>query len=114
MKEIIDEQRVFLPSEGFRKNAWIKDEKVYEEGEDYIKFWEKRAEEMIDWYKKWDKVLEVEEPYYKWFINGKLNASYNCLDRWIERGKGDKLAYIWEGELGEVRKLTYKQRYGEV
>ncbi|KAA0000615.1 MAG: acetate--CoA ligase [Thermoplasmata archaeon] len=114
MKEIIDEQRVFLPSEGFRKNAWIKDEKVYEEGEDYIKFWEKRAEEMIDWYKKWDKVLEVEEPYYKWFINGKLNASYNCLDRWIERGKGDKLAYIWEGELGEVRKLTYKQLYGEV
>lgn len=114
MKEIIDEQRVFLPSEGFRKSAWIKDEKVYEEGEDYIKFWEKRAEEMIDWYKKWDKVLEVEEPYYKWFINGKLNASYNCLDRWIERGKGDKLAYIWEGELGEVRKLTYKQLYGEV
>ncbi len=114
MKEVIDEQRVFSPPEEFRKNAWIKDEKVYEEGEDYIKFWEKRAEEMIDWFQKWDKVLEVDEPYYKWFINGKLNASYNCLDRWIERGKGDKLAYIWEGELGEVRKFTYKQLYEEV
>ncbi len=114
MKEVIDEQRVFSPPEEFRKNAWIKDESVYEEGEDYIKFWEKRAEEMIDWFQKWDKVLEVDEPYYKWFINGKLNASYNCLDRWIERGKGDKLAYIWEGELGEVRKLTYKQLYEEV
>ena len=114
MKEVIDEQRVFSPPEEFRKNAWIKDESVYEEGEDYIKFWEKRAEEMIDWFQKWDKVLEVDEPYYKWFINGKLNASYNCLDRWIERGKGDKIAYIWEGELGEVRKLTYKQLYEEV
>jgi len=114
MKEIIEEQRVFSPPEEFRKKAWIKDESVYEEGEDYIKFWEKKAEEMIDWYKKWDKVLEVDEPYYKWFINGKLNASYNCLDRWIERGKGDKIAYIWEGELGEVRKLTYKQLHEEV
>ena len=114
MKEIIEEQRVFSPPEEFREKAWIKEESVYKEGEDYIKFWEKRAEEMIDWYKKWDKVLEVDEPYYKWFINGKLNASYNCVDRWIERGKGDKIAYIWEGENGEIRKFTYKQLYEEV
>ncbi len=114
MKEITEEQKVFLPPEEFKKNAIVKDEGVYEEGEDYIAFWEKRAEEMIDWYKKWDKVLEVDEPYYKWFINAKLNASYNCLDRWIERGKGNKIAYIWEGELGEVRKLTYQELYEEV
>ena len=114
MKEITEEQKVFLPPEEFKKNAIVRDEKVYEEGEDYIAFWEKRAEEMIDWYKKWDKVLEVDEPYYKWFINAKLNASYNCLDRWIERGKGNKIAYIWEGELGEVRKLTYQELYEEV
>ena len=115
MKETV-EQKIFPPPEEFRKKAWIKDEKVYEEGEDYIKFWEKRAEEMIDWFKKWDKVLEVDEKnfVYKWFVNGKLNASYNCLDRWIEKGKGDKIAYIWEGEDGEVRKLTYKQLYEEV
>lgn len=105
---------IFEPPEDFRKKALIKDEKVYEEGEDYIKFWEKRAEEMVDWYKKWDKVLEVKEPYYKWFINGKLNASYNCLDRWIEKGKGDKTAYIWIGENGEERKLTYRGLHEEV
>ena len=101
MKETV-EQKIFPPPEDFREKAWIKDEKVYEEGEDYIKFWEKRAEEMIDWFKKWDKVLEVDEKnfVYKWFINGKLNASYNCLDRWIKKGKGDKIAYIWEGEDG--------------
>ena len=114
MKEITEEQKVFSPPAGFKEEAWIKSDDVYQEGEDYIKFWEKRAEEMIDWYKKWDKVLEVNEPYYKWFINGKLNASYNCLDRWIERGKGGKLAYIWEGELGEVKKLTYQELYEEV
>ncbi|MCD6512662.1 MAG: acetate--CoA ligase [Thermoplasmata archaeon] len=110
----IAEQKVFSPPEEFKKNANVKSEEVYEEGKDYIKFWEKRAEEMIEWFKKWDKVLEVDEPYYKWFINGKLNASYNCLDRWIEKGKGDKIAYIWEGEDGEVRKYTYKQLYEEV
>ncbi len=111
MKEVM---QVFPPPEEFKKRALIKDESVYKEGEDYIKFWERRAEEMIDWYKKWDKVLEANPPYYKWFINGKLNACYNCLDRWIERGKGNKIAYIWEGENGEVRKLTYKQLYEEV
>ncbi len=114
MNEITGEQKVFSPPAEFKEKAWVKSDDVYKEGEDYIKFWEKRAEEMIDWFKKWDKVLEVDEPYYKWFINAKLNASYNCLDRWIERGKGDKLAYIWEGELGEVRKFTYKQLYEEV
>ncbi|MCD6481024.1 MAG: acetate--CoA ligase [Thermoplasmata archaeon] len=114
MNEITGEQKVFSPPAEFKEKAWVKSDDVYKEGEDHIKFWEKRAEEMIDWFKKWDKVLEVDEPYYKWFINAKLNASYNCLDRWIERGKGDKLAYIWEGELGEVRKFTYKQLYEEV
>jgi len=114
MNEITGEQKVFSPPAEFKEKAWVKSDDVYKEGEDYIKFWEKRAEEMIDWFKKWDKVLEVNEPYYKWFINAKLNASYNCLDRWIKRGKGDKLAYIWEGELGEVRKLTYRQLYEEV
>ena len=114
MNEITGEQKVFSPPAEFKEKAWVKSDDVYKEGEDHIKFWEKRAEEMIDWFKKWDKVLEVDEPYYRWFINAKLNASYNCLDRWIERGKGDKLAYIWEGELGEVRKFTYKQLYEEV
>ena len=111
MKEISKE--IIMPPENFRKNAWIKDKKVYEEGENYISFWEKRAEEMLHWYKKWDKVLDANPPYYRWFINGKLNASYNCLDRWLE-DKGDKIAYIWEGEMGEMKKITYKELHREV
>ncbi|MCD6299260.1 MAG: AMP-binding protein, partial [Thermoplasmata archaeon] len=114
MSEISKEQQVFAPPESFVKNAWIKDEGVYKEGEDYESFWEKRAEELVDWYEKWDKVLVKDPPYYKWFVNGKLNISYNCLDRWVEKGKGDKLAYIWEGEDGQVRKFTYRELQKEV
>jgi len=115
MSEMAEEQQqVFEPPESFVKNAWIKDESVYKEGEDYRSFWAKRAEEMIDWYEKWDETLVEDPPYYKWFVGGKLNASYNCLDRWIEKGKGDKLAYIWEGEDGQVRKFTYKELHKEV
>ena len=113
-QQVTEETKVFMPPEEFRKRARINDERIYEEGEDYVAFWEKRAEEYITWYKKWDQVLEEDPPYYRWFTNAKLNASYNCLDRWIEKGKGDKLAYIWEGELGEVRKFTFKQLHAEV
>ncbi|MDD3492552.1 MAG: acetyl-coenzyme A synthetase N-terminal domain-containing protein, partial [Candidatus Thermoplasmatota archaeon] len=98
MKEVAQEEQVFPPPEEFKRKAWVTDESVYDEAEDYQSFWEKRAEELVDWYQKWDQVLEKDPPYYKWFINGKLNISYNCLDRWIERGQGDKIAYLWEGE----------------
>ncbi len=111
MKEISKE--VITPPEDFVKRAWIKDKKVYEEGENYIEFWGKRAEEMVHWFKKWDKVLDANPPYYKWFVNGKLNVSYNCIDRWL-KDKGDKIAYIWEGEMGEVRKITYRELHQEV
>jgi acetyl-CoA synthetase len=114
MNEVGDAQQIYPPSKTFRKNAWITDENVYSEGEDYLKFWETQADELITWFKKWDTVIEEKPPYYKWFINGVLNASYNCLDRWIEQGKGDKIAFIWEGELGEVKQLTYKQLHEEV
>ncbi|MBS3773364.1 MAG: acetate--CoA ligase [Candidatus Thermoplasmatota archaeon] len=108
------ESQVFPPPKEFREQAWVKDESIYEEAEDYESFWAEQADELIDWYEKWDTVLEAEPPYYKWFINGKLNVSYNCLDRWIENGDGDRLAYIWEGEEGEVRKFTYKELHREV
>ncbi len=114
MSEISKEEEIFVPPEEFQKNAWIKDKSIYEESENYETFWEKRAEEMIDWYKKWDEVVVKNPPYYKWFVDGKLNVSYNCLDRLIEKGKGDKIAYIWEGELGEVKELTYKKLHEEV
>ncbi len=108
------ESQVFPPPEEFREQAWVSDESIYEEAKDYESFWEKRAEEFIDWYEPWDTVLEADPPYYKWFTGGKLNVSYNCLDRWIEQGQGDKLAYIWEGEEGDVREFTYRELHQEV
>lgn len=114
MSKTSKEDQIFIPPEEFRKHAWITDKNVYKDGENYEAFWEKRAEEMVDWHKKWDKVLVKNPPYYSWFVNGKLNVSYNCLDRLIKNGKGDKVAYIWEGELGEVKKLSYTQLHEEV
>ena len=106
----------FWPTDRMKERAWVSDPKVYEESwADPIAFWEKRAEE-ITWFKKWDKVYE-EEPYkYRWFIGGKLNLSYNSLDRHVEAGKGDKVALIWEPEPTDEpnRIFTYKELLEEV
>jgi len=76
-------------------------------------FWDEKAE-AIDWFKKWDKVLDdSNKPFYKWFKGGILNISYNTLDRHIKTRK-DKIAYIWEGEMGEIKTYTYYQLYQEV
>ncbi|OGX43427.1 MAG: acetate--CoA ligase [Omnitrophica WOR_2 bacterium RIFCSPLOWO2_12_FULL_50_9] len=110
----LKEHRVFRPSEEFRRHALIKDETIYKEAErDREAFWAKWAGQL-DWYKKWDKVLEWKLPFAKWFVGGKLNASFNCLDRHIEKGLGRKTAIIWEGEPGEQRILTYEDMYKAV
>lgn len=72
-------------------------------------FWEKQAEEELSWFKKWDKVFEKKGLDYKWFTGGKMNITYNCLDRHIKNGGGDKIAYIWTNEDGNEIKITYKQ-----
>jgi acetyl-CoA synthetase len=78
------------------------------------KYWDEKAR-SLDWFKTWDKVLDdTNKPFYKWFVNGKINASYNCLDRHVNSEKKNKAAYIWEGENGEVRTITYNQLYHEV
>src|SRR5207237_2440501 len=73
---------------------------------------------QLHWFKKWDKVLEWKAPYAKWFVGGTTNLSYNCLDRQIAAGKGDKIAIIWEGEPlspnPEIRRITYKQLKDDV
>jgi len=114
MKETVKEEQLFTPSQEFNKKAWVNSKIIYEEAEDYESFWEKQAENLVDWYEKWDQVLDKKPPYYKWFINGKLNLSYNCLDRWVEQGRGEKLAYIWESEDGDVEKYTYNDLLREV
>jgi len=121
MLSMMDEKREFPPSKKLSENAYIKSmeeyKKVYSESiADPEKFWAGLAEQL-DWYKKWDKVLESDftNAKHEWFINGKINVSYNCLDRHLKTEKKDKIALIWEGEpVGESKKYTYQELYDEV
>src|SRR3989338_5461607 len=112
--DLLHEDRIFEPSDSFKRNALIKDDKIYKEADkDPLQYWAKHAEKL-DWFKKWDKVLEWNVPFAKWFIGGKINASYNCLDRHIKNGKGKKTAIIWEGEPGDQQAITYEEAYKHV
>jgi acetyl-CoA synthetase len=101
-----DEER-FEPPEDFAAKANVSDPSVYDEAErDFEAWWEKWAK-ALDWFEPWQTVLEWDPPFAKWFKEGKLNASYNCLDRHVDAGKGDKVAYHWVGEDGPTRDVTY-------
>jgi acetyl-CoA synthetase len=111
---LLSEDRVFDPPEAFRARALIQDQSVYDRAEaDPEGFWADQAE-RLQWFKRWDRVMEWTPPWVKWFVGGTLNASYNCLDRHVEAGGGDKVAYHWEGEPGEERSITYKELLDEV
>ena len=78
------------------------------------KYWDEKARALV-WFRTWDKVLDdANKPFYRWFVGGKINASYNCLDRHVATEKKNKVAYIWEGENGETKTITYYQLYKEV
>ena len=88
---------------------------LYAEAEaDFEAFWAKRARERIDWSKPFEKTLEWDLPFAKWFTGGELNVAYNCVDRHVERGLGDKVAYHWIGEPGDTRTLTFRDLQREV
>jgi acetyl-CoA synthetase len=108
---LLQETRTFEPSEEFRDNANANDATVYSI-QDREAYWASWAEQL-DWKQKWQTVLEWKAPYAKWFVGGTLNASYNCLDRHLAT-RGDKIAVIWEGEPGEVKKFTYRELHAEV
>src|SRR5215218_7979560 len=99
----------FPPPEDFRKQALVTDESMYEEAErDLEGFWSRQGEELLDWAEKPTQTLdESNAPFYKWFSDGKLNVSHNCLDRHVEAGNGDRVAFHWRGEEGEERDVTY-------
>lgn len=104
----LKEQRRFEPFEDFAKQANMNDPNVYKRAEDDLEgFWDELADN-IDWYKKWDSVLDWKPPHAQWFSGGKLNASYNCIDRHIEK-RGDKTAILWEGERGAIQTYTYRE-----
>jgi acetyl-CoA synthetase len=114
IETLLKESRIFNPSESFKASAWVKSDKIYSEAaKDFEGFWEKAAENL-DWFKKWNRVLEWKPPFAKWFLGGKINASYNCLDRHIKTWRKNKAAIIWEGEMGEERVYTYFDLYREV
>ncbi|HLI03280.1 MAG TPA: acetate--CoA ligase [Terracidiphilus sp.] len=112
------ENRVFPPPAEFSSQAHIKSLEQYEAMyrqsiEDPEKFWAEAAKEL-HWFKTWDKVLEWNLPSAKWFAGGKINLSYNCVDRHALGARAGKTALIWEGEPGEVRRLTYAELHAEV
>jgi acetyl-CoA synthetase len=114
IETLLDEQRSFPPPDGFRARAHVRDESVYERArKDREAYWADWAKQL-DWIKPWDRVLEWKPPHAKWFLGGKLNASANCLDRHVTAGRGDRVALIWEGEPGEVRRLTYAELLQQV
>ena len=117
IESVLHEDRIFLPSPEFSASAHIKSfeeyERLYEEAAaDVPAFWAKQAQ-ALDWFEKWHTVLEWKEPFAKWFVGGKINISYNCLDRHLTTHRRDKTAFIWEGEPGEQRTLTYAELHRE-
>jgi acetyl-CoA synthetase len=126
IESTLDEQRVFPPPSEFAQRAHVKSMEEYRQLyrqsiDDPEGFWGKMAENL-HWFKKWDRVLEWTAPAAKWFVGGKLNAAYNCLDLQIERGRADKAAILWEGEPiggmpgsgGSIHRITYQQLKDQV
>ena len=116
---VLDEARLFPPPPGFSDKAVISSREQYESmyaraREDRDGFWRDQAQEHLHWFEPFTEVCRWEPPNAEWFVGGKTNASYNCLDRHVEAGRGDRTAIIWEGEPGDTRTLTYADLLREV
>jgi acetyl-CoA synthetase len=114
IEALLKEGRKFPPSKKFASAAQVKSPAIYKEASrNPVGFWEKQAR-TLRWMRPWRKGVEWKLPYAKWFIGGKLNVSDNCLDRHVEGPRRNKAAFIWEGEPGDTRVLTYRDLYREV
>ncbi len=119
IESILHEERVFYPPAAFSQQATIKTVEEYEQLYDRAKadpqkFWAELAQKELHWFEKWHTVLDWQPPFAKWFVGGKINISYNCLDRHLATWRRNKAALIWEGEPGDSRTLTYAQLHREV
>jgi len=119
IESILQEKRLFEPPADFAQNAAIKNMADYRSlyakaAADPAAFWAELAAQELHWFKPWDQVLDWQPPFAKWFVGGKLNISYNCLDRHLTTWRRNKAALIWEGEPGDSRTLTYAQLHYEV
>jgi len=111
---LLQENRRFRPPATFVDQANINDQDIYESAaSDPEGYWSKWAAEL-DWFEPWKRVLKWSPPHAEWFMGGRINVSYNCLDRHVEGGRGDRTAIIWEGEPGDARTFTYAELHGEV
>src|SRR4051795_5822797 len=111
---LFDQQRTFPPPPEFAAQANAKDPAIYERAANDLEgFWAEEAAKLA-WYRPWDTVLEWDPPFAKWFIGGQLNVSVNCLDRHVNAGGGDKVAFYWEGEPGDRKVITYNDLFLEV
>ena len=116
---VMRESRLFKPSDDFASKAVVGSMEDYQQLWDKAKsdppaFWDELAKKELHWFEPYGEVLEWNEPYAKWFVGGKTNASYNCLDAHLETDRADKVALIWEGEPGDKRTLTYRELHAEV
>ena len=119
IESVLNEKRLFAPSAEFSQSAQIKSLEEYQQIYDRAKadpaaFWAELATTELDWFEKWHTVLDWQPPNAKWFDGGKINISYNCLDRHLKTWRKNKAALIWEGENGDSRTLTYSQLHREV
>lgn len=123
IEALLKEKRVFEPPKKLVEQSnvkkWMNEhgiksyDELLEKSRDFKWFWGEAAKEL-NWFESWDKVLEWKPPYARWFTSGKINIAYNALDRHMSTSRKNKIAYIWEGESGDVRKLTYQDLYREV
>lgn len=120
IESVMQEHRVFNPPESFAKQAAIPSMEAYralceEADRDYEGFWARHARELLHWHKPFTKVLdESSAPFYKWFEDGEINASYNCLERNLENGNADKVAIVFEADDGAVTRITYRDLHARV
>ena len=114
ISNLLREHRHFEPPAELAANANVKADAYAEAAADRVAFWEKQAE-RLDWARRWDQVLDWSNaPFAKWYVGGRLNAAYNCVDRHVEAGLGDRVAYHWIGEPGDTRTITYADLKDEV
>ena len=114
LENLLTEDRKFMPSPEFAANAKAKPGIHEDAADDYLDFWHRQALQRISWHKEPTQVLDDSNPpFFKWFVDGELNISFNCLDRHLDE-HGDQVAYHWVGEPGDIRTLTYKDLHSEV
>jgi len=114
IEDYLAELRTFPPPEGFARSALVSDRAMYDRADaDPEEFWAEQARSLT-WFEPWDKVLDWQLPFAKWFVGGRLNVAFNCLDRHVEAGIGDRVAFYFEGEPGDRRTITYAQLLDEV